>query len=148
MKNEKIVLLIFIMISGLMLKAQIIPFYSAANDRYGFKDTKGKVIVEPKYDLAYSPEEGMATVRLNGKYGFIDLEGKEIVPPKYDNTWKFIGGFAAVKLGDKYGFIDKNGKEIIVPEYENAYNYHGTCCYKGMAHVKQDGKWKIIKIDK
>jgi len=88
----------------------------------------------------------MAAVRQNGKYGFVDQKGKEIVPPKYDHTWKFIGGYAAVKLNDKYGFIDQKGKLVVPLIYEGAYNYHGACCYKNQAHVRQNGKWKMIKI--
>ena len=127
-------------------KAQVVPFYSATNDRYGYKNPKGKVIITPKYELAYPLEEGMAAVRQEGKYGYVNQDGREIIPPKYDHTWKFIGGFAAVSLGGKYGFIDKKGSVVIPLIYENAYNYHGTCCYKRQAHVKQGGKWKIIQI--
>jgi len=142
----KIILLISMLFLGNILKAQITPFYSATSDKYGYKDEKGQVIVEPKYDLAYPLEEEMAAFRLNGKYGYVDQTGREIVPPKYDHTWKFIGGYAAVKLDDKYGFIDKTGKVVIPLIYEDANNYHGTCCYKGEAHVRQNGKWKIIRI--
>ena len=118
----KIVLLILTMICATMLKAQVVPFYSATNDKYGYKDDKGKAVIAPKYDLAYGLEEGMAAVRLNGKYGYVDQNGNEIIHPKYDLTWKFIGGYAAVKLGDKYGFIDKSGREVIPLIYEDAYN--------------------------
>jgi hypothetical protein len=143
MKN---ILLIITLLSCTLLKAQIVPFYSDTHDKYGYKDVKGKVVVNPGYDLAYALEEGRAAVRINGKYGYVDQNGKEVISPKYDNTWKFIGGYAAVKLDNKYGFIDKSGKEVIPLIYENAYNHHGACCYKGMAHVKEKGKWKIIKI--
>jgi len=149
MKNEKmkIFLLISILAFTTICHGQIVPFYSTTNDKYGYKDASGKVIIAPKYDLAYSPEEGMATVRLNGKYGYVNQFGKEIISPKYDNTWKFIGGYAAVRLGGKYGFIDQNGKEVVPVIYEDANNYHGACCYKGVAHVKQNGKWKILRIN-
>ncbi|MDP2337633.1 MAG: WG repeat-containing protein [Bacteroidota bacterium] len=139
-------LLICALLLGNMLKAQVVPFYSATNDKYGYKDEKGKVIIEPKYELAYTLTEGMAEVRFNGKYGYVDQKGRETVPTKYDHAWKFIGGYAAVKLGDKSGFIDKSGKEVIPLIYEDANNFHGTCCYKGQAHVRQNGKWRIIKI--
>ena len=144
--NIKLSLLILTMLCATILKAQVVPFYSATNDKYGYKDEKGKEVIAPKYDLAYGVEEGMAAVRLNGKYGYVDQKGKEVIHPKYDHTWKFVGGYAAVKLGDKYGFIDKSGREVIPLIYENGYNYHGTCCYKGQAHVKENGKWKIIAI--
>ena len=137
---------LFFMLCSLILEAQVVPFYSALNDKYGYKNTKGEVVISPKYDLAYNLDEGMAAVRLDGKYGYVDQNGKEVISPKYDNTWKFIWGFAAVKSGDKFGFVDQKGKEVIPLIYEDANNYHGSCCYKGMAHVKQDGKWKVIKI--
>lgn len=142
----KISLLLFTLLFVNILNAQVVPFYSAGNDKYGYKDEKGKVIIAPKYDLAYPLDEGMAAVRLNGKYGYVDQNGREIIPPEYDFTWKFIGGYAVVKLGDKFGFIDKKGKVVIPIMYEDANNYHGTCCYKGDAFVRRDGKWKIIKI--
>jgi hypothetical protein len=144
--NKRLILLMLALIGADILEAQVVPFYSAANDRYGYKNEKGMVVTEPKYELAYPLEEGMAAVRMNGLYGYVDKFGREVVAPKYANTWKFIGGYAAVKLGDKYGFIDKEGKEVVLPIYEDAYNHHGTCCYKGMAHVKENGKWKIIQI--
>jgi len=138
-------MLFFVMVSHAAF-AQLIPFYSADNNLYGYKDSSGKVVVTPRYDLAYHFTEGMAAVRLAGKYGYIDESGKEIIHPKYDFTWRFIGGFATVKLEGKFGFIDKTGKEVIQPEFEEANNYHGGCCYKGMAHVKEKGKWKIITL--
>ncbi|MBV5313135.1 MAG: WG repeat-containing protein [Prolixibacteraceae bacterium] len=142
----KIKLIILLLLIGGTMKAQIAPFYSATNDKYGYKDEKGKVIIEPKYELAYSLNEGMAAFRLNRKYGYVNSKGQEVIAAKYDHTWKFIGGYAVVQLGDKYGFIDQTGKEVIPLIYENAYNHHGTCCYKGQAHVKLNGKWKIIRI--
>jgi hypothetical protein len=102
--------------------------------------------VAPRFDLAYPITEGMAAVRVDGKYGYLDAAGKVVVEPKYEFTWRFAGGYAAVKYNGKYGFIDKTGKEVVLPVYEDANNFHGNCCYKGMAHVKENGKWKIIKL--
>lgn len=126
--------------------AQLTPFYSDAKGKYGYKDQEGKIIVTPKYDLAYQFVEGMAAFRVDGKYGYINERGNEIVEPRYDFTWHFIGGYATVKKGELYGFIDKSGRELVPPKYEDANNFHGACCYKGMAHVKENGKWKIIKL--
>ena len=144
----KVLILIVVFCSSLVVKAQLTPFFSASNNMYGYKNSEGKEVVTPKYDLAYSFTEGMAAVRLNGKYGYINETGMEVVSPKYDFTWKFIGGYAAIKLAGKTGFIDLSGKEVVVPIYEEANNYHGACCYRGMAHVKEDGKWKIIALKK
>jgi hypothetical protein len=144
--SMKFAFMVFFILVSYSAFAQLTPFYSTANNLYGYKDSSGKVVVAPSYDLAYPLTEGMAAVRMAGKYGFLDESGKEVVPPKYDFTWRFIGGFATVKLKGKFGFIDKTGKEVIPPVFEEANNYHGACCYKGMAHVKVMGKWKIIAL--
>ena len=140
------ILFFSLMMVGQLLYAQLKPFYSNLNDKYGYKDATGKVVVAPKYDLAYPFAEGRAAFRLAGKYGYLDESGKEVVAPKYDFTWHFIGGYATVKSGKLFGFIDKSGKEVVPPRYEEANNFHGACCYKGMAHVKENGKWKIVKL--
>lgn len=146
MNMAKIILMICFILAGTAVHAQLTPFYSVTDDKYGYKDGGGKIVVEPRYDLAYPFTEGLAAVRLAGKYGYLNESGKEIVSPKYDFTWHFIGGFATVKLGDKFGFIDKTGKEVTQLIYEEANNYHGNCCYKGMAYVKEKGKWRLIKL--
>ncbi len=142
----KQILIVFAILVSLATHAQLTPFYSESIGKYGYKDSTSKVIIAPIYDLAYPFVEGMAAVRVDGKYGYLDQSGKEIVSPKYDFTWHFIGGYATVKLGGYYGFIDKTGREIIPPKYQDANNFHGACCYKGMALMKESGKWKIIKL--
>jgi len=146
MKSAKLILLLSVLLSGSAVQAQLAPFYSPTNDKYGYKDKNGKEVVAPIYELAYPFAEGMAAVRLKGRYGYLNETGMVVVEPKYDFTWHFIGGFAAVNLSGKFGFIDKSGKEVVPLIYEDANNYHGNCCYKGMAHVREKGKWKIIKI--
>ncbi|HWR99220.1 MAG TPA: WG repeat-containing protein [Prolixibacteraceae bacterium] len=142
----RLLIILLFVLGNIQVDAQLIPFYSSVNEKYGYKDTAGVEVVAPRYDLAYPLTEGMAAVRVDGKYGYLDASGKEVVAPKYDFTWHFIGGYATVKYGDKYGFINKAGQEVIAPVYENANNFHGNCCYKGMAHVRENGAWKIIKL--
>lgn len=147
MLTKKKLILLLLLFGGKNVLAQIHPFYSATTGKYGYKNDKGTLVIEPKYDLAYGPNEGMAAFRLHGKYGYIDTSGREIVPPVYDNTWKYIGGFSAVEQKGKFGFIDKTGKLVVPLIYDDANNFHGSCCYKGKGHVKLYGKWKIITIN-
>ncbi|HPF56020.1 MAG TPA: WG repeat-containing protein, partial [Clostridiales bacterium] len=82
------------------------------NDKWGYIDKTGKVVVPIKYGFvgsSYSLYDGdqdgdfscgLAMVRMNGKYGYIDKTGKEVVPLKYDNEYKFCEGMAAVCLND------------------------------------------------
>ncbi|MDL1891976.1 WG repeat-containing protein, partial [Sphingobacteriales bacterium CHB3] len=43
--------------------------------QYGYIDTKGQMVVQPQFDLAWDFYQGSAFVKLNNKYGFVDKEG-------------------------------------------------------------------------
>src|SRR5690606_38660524 len=64
------------------------------NDKYGFIDTKGKVVIEPKYDWASSFSDGLAIVSAEGLYGAIDKKGKTVIPFEYQALADFQEGFA------------------------------------------------------
>ena len=83
------------------------------NNKYGFIDKTGKIIVEPQFDSVYSFIEGLASVRVDGKYGFIDNTGKIIIKPQFDTISYFSEGLASVFVDGKYGVIDKTGKIVI-----------------------------------
>lgn len=81
------------------------PFKDATTGKYGYKDQKGNIVIEPKYAYARKFKEERAEVSdLNDKHGYIDKTGKEIIPLKYDLTFDFSEGLATVKLNGKYGF--------------------------------------------
>jgi len=122
-----------------LIPYQLIPYRKG--DKWGFCTPDKKMVVQPKYDDAWSFSEGLAWVKLNGKWGFIDTTGKEIVTPKYDDASSFHEGLAGVKLNGKVGFIDKTGKEIVTPKYDYALYFS-----EGLAGVKLNGKYFYIKI--
>lgn len=59
------------------------------NDKYGFIDKKGNIVIAPIYNFASSFSEGLAEVRINYKYGFIDTKGNIVISPVYDSTSSF-----------------------------------------------------------
>ena len=60
-------------------------FLDKQNDKYGYVDKNGKVIVDYQYDDATEQNEyGYAAVQKNGKWGAINEKGEEIVAPQYD----------------------------------------------------------------
>src|SRR5688500_14549217 len=87
--------------------------YEAPSDHWGFIDTTGNLVIEPKYDEAGPFAEGLAAVNEDGKWGFIDPEGKLVIAPVYKSAWAFHEGFARVLPFDGPDqFIDKNGNPI------------------------------------
>ena len=46
------------------------------NDKYGYIDKKGKVVIPFKYTYLGSLSEGLIGAELNGKFGYLDKTGK------------------------------------------------------------------------
>ena len=79
-------------------------FVKVENNRYGFVDYNGNVVVDCQYDKAYELNEyGFATVKKDGKWGAIDENGKEVVTPIYEiknqQEPSFIGNYYRVTYG-------------------------------------------------
>ena len=119
---------------------------ASKDDKYGFFDSTGKIIIPCIYAGPSSFSEGVADVKKDGKYGFIDKTGKELFPfRKYDYVGGFKDGLSAFRIikGGKelYGFLDKAGNEIIPA----VYNDLQISWFKnGYAIVKKNGKYGTI----
>ena len=59
-------------------------FVKVQNNKYGFVDNQGNVIIDYKYDKAYEFNEyGFAAVKKDDKWGAVNEQGQEIVAPSY-----------------------------------------------------------------
>ena len=82
--------------------------------KFGFIDTKGNVVIPPKYDQVRSFEEGLAPVEINNRWGYINKEGKMVIKPAYKEVNGFSEGLACVYTRNNHipYFINKTGKII------------------------------------
>ena len=83
------------------------------NDKCGFINTEGEVVIPCMYDNAWSFSEGLAGVKENGKWGYINTKGEVVIPCIYDNADDFFEGLAKVKQNDKGSIFNKEGKVIV-----------------------------------
>ena len=110
------------------------------NDKYGFIDTKGNIMIDCIYDKVRRFSDGFALVKKDGKYGFIDTKGNLAIDcSAYDNVCSFEEGLSSVVKNDKFGFIDTKGNLIIDCIYDFAFDFHN-----GIAKVEKDGKMFTI----
>ena len=85
------------------------------NDKFGFMDITGKVIIEPQYDNVGQFSEGLASVRpvWNEGTGYIDNKGQYVLAPIYLAAGRFSENLAPVKVKiqgrEKWGYINRNG---------------------------------------
>jgi restriction endonuclease Mrr len=110
--------------------------------KYGFKDYKGNVVIQPVYSDAFNFKEGLCCAELNGLYGYIDKDNNTVIPFKYELAMSFSEGFACVTVNEKSGYIDKQGNVVIDLIYDAA-----TPFSEGSARAKIDGKWGILTPD-
>ena len=113
------------------------------NGFWGYMDTNGKVVVEPKYIEADEFKEGLALVRKsagqNGQYGFIDENGNEVITCNYYMAYPFNDSVALVSLAtktdeDRWTYIDKQGNRLFDKEFSSAHNFS-----EGYAGVLKEG---------
>lgn len=109
----------------------------------GFIDRSGKMVIEPKFFMAFPFIDGLALVTLteDGKSGFIDTTGRFVIQPQFDEAESFSEGVAPVKKDGVWSFIDKNGAEVT--RLGDRFDYVMPL-YEGYSRVEMDGKYGII----
>lgn len=90
------------------------------NERWGFMDTQGNIIIDAKYDFVDVFTRGYAIVELNGKKGYINTKGDLIVQPQFTDCKDFNAGYAFVFTEKSYGII--NNKGIFVMQVNKKVN--------------------------
>lgn len=95
---------------------------------FGYIDTTGKVVIEPKFDEAKRFSEGLASVNIDGKMGFINKDGDYIIRPAYAFAQHFQDGHCFVgRATDTYepiwGVINKSGLLTVNFQYETAKGF-------------------------
>lgn len=122
--------------------------------KWGFKDTAGQVVVEPKYDKVGRFRYGLAPVNVGakvehyfnpatktgGKWGYIDERGELIVPISLVYAREYSDGLALV--GDERGtrYLDIHGKVAIdLGDIDGAGDFS-----EGLAPLDQGGQTSFI----
>lgn len=113
--------------------------------KYGFINTSGQVVVNPKFDWADTLSEGLAAVKMGEKWGYVDEKGVFVIKPQFDYANSFVEGMASVLIIDEisrqkqWTFIDNAGKMISSPKFDDAGIFS-----EGLAVVIDDGDYCYI----
>ena len=126
------------------------------DEKWGYMDGQGKVVIEPKFIIAndFSPE-GLAAVVDDRGWAYIDKKGNTVIRPFiFDNgPDEFREGLARFTIEKKFGFFNKTGKTIIKPRYDYALSFsEGLAAICIGCDIKSDnigppeknGKWGYI----
>ena len=74
----------------------------SVNEKWGFIDISGNVVIKPQFDYVGVFIEDLAPILINEKWGYINKFAEIVIPPKYDLAGHFEKGLAIVSLNDKY----------------------------------------------
>ena len=96
-----------------------VSVFSNGNGKFGLKDSKGSVIVEPEYKKLVKLGASAWIMQKGNKFGIIHDTGKILIEPKYNQAERVLGKFAKMRKGDKYGIYDEMGFEILPAEYSS-----------------------------
>ena len=80
-------------------------FVISVNDKKGFINKTGTVVIEPRFESARSFAEGLAAAKnSDNKWGYVDETGKWVIEPQFTNAMNFSEGLARTQVGGgKYG---------------------------------------------
>ena len=84
------------------------------NDKWGFKNSEGKIVVNCEYDFVSEQKGNYAGIKKDGKWGIIDITGKIIKEPTYEisfNDVNFLGEY--YEIGTNVGLPIYCGDENI-----------------------------------
>jgi len=85
------------------------------NQKYGFIDHTGKIIIPAEFDYATEFSEGLSLFRTGIQLGYIDKTGKILIKKSFDYAYSFHNGLAMVYEQDRLGYIDQTGKFVWKP---------------------------------
>lgn len=114
------------------------------NNRWGFIDLDGNVVIEPKFicyvgDYGSKPKfsEGLTAIvdPETERVGFINKNGEIVIGPKFYSAYTFNEGVAIVGTQDDHVIIDKTGKIlaqkfVAINGYYSQFNQNRAICQK------------------
>lgn len=127
------------------------------NDKYGYKNTSGEIVIKPRFNEACKFSEGLACVKIKSKWGYINKNGKIVIEPQFDKAESFSNGRARVmkfkmeayhtfgspgepvlsggyKEVEKWYLIDQAGKSnrcVVPDEVKSASGHHEEIPFVG-----------------
>ena len=113
------------------------------NERWGFKDKSGNIIVEPIYKkLIRLGDSSWIAQNKRNKFGLIDNCGNVIVPIKYNHADRLVTKFAKFGNTYDYGVYDEYGNTIVEPKFSKIDILYGK-----MFLTYKNYKYGIVGFD-
>jgi hypothetical protein len=108
-------------------------------NKSGYINSRGEVVIPLQFEAAYEFREGVARVKVNQHFGVIDKSGNFMLEPEFREVANMYEGLIfATKDRKVFAFYDANG-EMVIPETSDYLNPN---CY-GCGRVFRDGLFRV-----
>lgn len=124
MKNLILLLVVGVCFCACTQVQDVALFRIIENNKVGFIDSTGKIVIKPQFINAEDFSEGLASARINGTYGYIDKTGVFVIQPQYDFATPFHEGLAVVYQDGKPFYIDKDGAKPFDVHFPQIYAFN------------------------
>ena len=104
--------------------------YLHRRHKYGYIDTTGTIVFEPKFNKATAfSENNFACVKTDNKWGIIDNTGKWVMEPQFEGPYppEIVGNYIIVANYTKKGTYRSDG---VIDLTTGKYTIEATCGYK------------------
>ncbi|MEO7674780.1 MAG: WG repeat-containing protein, partial [Pyrinomonadaceae bacterium] len=98
MKIAFILLLLFCFASPCRSQDKNPLFPIDVNDKTGYIDGLGKIVIEPQFQAGSEFHDGPARIEVGDKWGFIDKTGRIVIEPSFIWAEDFSEGLALVQV--------------------------------------------------
>jgi hypothetical protein len=111
------------------------------NGFLGLINTKGDVLIAPRYQSLDLLDNGVFISKLNNKAGLLNASGQELIAPKFDEILPIDNGFYPTRIGAKWGYLNEYGSEVVQPIFDAKVSFQDD-----IATVQANGvSYKINK---
>jgi len=91
-----------------------------ADDRIGYINEKGAIVIKPQFGIGKDFRFGVAPVRKSGgKYFLINTKGEEISANKFEKLNMCDNKLLRAMSEGKYGYVDIKGNWVVKPVFRN-----------------------------
>ncbi|MBQ4066281.1 MAG: WG repeat-containing protein [Clostridia bacterium] len=99
------------------------------------------LVVNCVYDSYENYQNGTCALQKDGMWTFFNKNGEEIISGYYDSFYNSSYGYIALYRDGMWAYCDYEGNLVTDFVFEEA-----RPVYRGMAWVKLDGYWKVIRL--
>ena len=95
------------------------------DDKWGFMDKQGKLVIPSVYRYVGDFSGGLATVSKDAEFGAINYAGDTVIDFRYQQLGNFKEGLANFSLTDdqKVGYINTKGQPVIASTWDAALDF-------------------------